>query len=363
MKKIGIVTFHCVENYGALLQAIALKSFIERNITKDVYVIDYKQKDVVEPYKILYPLTKYKSLTKKILILLYLTIQLPFIIKKKFVFQIARRKELSLITKNKIKYLDYIVCGSDQIWNPNITGGIDKHYYGIFDEFKGKKIIYAASDGDELSIDQINEIKIYFTKNEYISVREQTLYNKLVNSINYNILDIVVDPVFLLEKEIWNQKAVPPNDTNYILIYKLEDNEEILTDADFISKKTNNKKIIEIVYNISFKRIYLYKHKYRIAISPREFIGYFIKADYVLTNSFHGTAFSIIFEKNFFSYKLKKRQSRITDLLSILNLEDRYVKSAKKLWEENVDYDKVKPLLNNIKNKSIKYLMSALDTN
>jgi hypothetical protein len=148
-----------------------------------------------------------------------------------------------------------------------------------------------------------------------------------------------IDPVLLMDKYFWGNIACKPRYkySDYILIYKLDNNFQIDGDALGLAKKTN-KKIIDINYLLPLKTIF--KKKY-IFLRPNvyDFVALFSNADYILTNSFHGTVFSIIFNKNFYSYKLKdERSRRITGLLSELNLMEHYIEKIDNVDLCNIDY-------------------------
>lgn len=309
--KIGILTFHNADNYGAVLQCYALQETLKKQYPNDdIYVIDYKSPKIVNSYipkiKIHKPWTIWSYYKAK---------------KKMSKFSDFRKKFFSLGTDNLSQY-DIIYYGSDQIWNPNLTDN-DLIYFGK--GFLGKKIAYAASDGGEINLTPtVIELLNTFS---FISCREKSLTEKLQN-INIKLpIKTICDPVFLLSKEEWLKIAQLPQESNYVLAYKIGENLQFDNEAEKLGHNLG-KKVIQIVYVRSLRKYYHRIQNYVEGISPEEFVGYFVNADFVLTTSFHGTAFSIIFEKPFYVLYFDKRNDRVVDLLDALKIKDRFVSSV-----------------------------------
>lgn len=305
--KIGILTFHNADNYGAVLQCYALQETLKKQYPNDdVYVIDYKCPKILNRY---IPKIYFKRPWS---ILTYFKKQ-----NKHKTFQLFCEKYFNLGTPDFSKY-DIIYYGSDQIWSPVLTNN-DLTYIGK--GFSGKKIAYAASDGGNLIL--TDEIKNELNTYSAISCREASLTNKLLQN-NLSIpISTVCDPVFLLSKDEWLQMAELPTEENYVLAYKIRENLNFDSEAEKIGKLLN-KKVIQIVYVKSLRKLFYRGQFFAEAITPELFVGYFVKADFVLTTSFHGTAFSIIFNKPFYVLKINNASERITDLLTVLNIDDRY---------------------------------------
>lgn len=356
-KNIGILTFHNAENYGAVLQAYALKNYLQKKESfSNVNIIDYKNPLVEFSYKYFNSLSFYKSKgIRKFISFSLQLIHLPNKIKKKKIFRKFNTEYLE--TKNSFfNEYDIIIYGSDQIWNPIITNN-DLVYFGK--SFNGKKISYAASDGGELDI--TDDIFTYLSDFSKISCREKSLADKLL--LKFSNISIVSDPVFLLSKDDWiNNFSKKPLINNYILIYKIAENFDLEDEAIKFAKKFN-KTIIQIVYSKSIKKIFSFNQKYISAITPNEFVGYFAFADYIFTTSFHGTAFSIILEKDFYTFTFDKRTERITDLLKEVGLENRFVDNLPEYNEERkykIDYSVISDRKDKYVNKSKDFLKVAL---
>jgi hypothetical protein len=212
-----------------------------------------------------------------------------------------------------------MIYGSDQIWNQTITGD-DWTYFGF--RFNGKKIAYAASDGGRL---QINEKVVGFLDQFYaLSCREQSLANRLNGSLPNKQLVTACDPVFLLSQAEWSELTEPVKDKDYILVYQIGENENLEDEVLALGKRLG-KKIVQVNNRRSIRTWFSGKVAYRTAVTPQQFVSYFKYASIVVTTSFHGTAFSVLFNKPFAVMKFQHGSDRVKDLLATLGLSDRWV--------------------------------------
>ena len=361
MKKIVIVTFQNAYNYGAILQCYALQTILSKN-KNNVEVLNYDNETISNVYKTFYKpkgsLKFLKYIKSFVTGLMYSKQTIPrnrkfrkFIKNNIFLTKKMNQKE---ILNLEFKKDTTLVVGSDQVWNTDITNGYDPIYML---DFGGniKRVSYAASIGKNL-IDSKYENKIKKTLNKYfaISVREKTAKNELVKFLDKNI-EVTLDPTLLIEKDEW-EKNVPKKRKkyeNYIFVYM--PNKECEKIAKHLQDKYNKK----IVY-IDKKNIF---NKNSINISdadPFDFLSYIKHADYVVTTSFHATIFSIIFNKKIWIALPKTVGSRITDLLSELNISNRcvttYYEFKSKNPDEKIDYDEVNEILKEKRKKSIDWL-------
>ena len=329
--KIGILTFHCAENFGAVLQAYALQTFLELRGHK-VQIIDYRPRYICDKYAYFddYFKESYKK-SKSLFLKLFVYNVLTLSDKKKrkkgfkdFTDSCLKLTGESYITYDelnvRISDFEVVVCGSDQIWNPNVCGGLDPVYFADFKDFFGKKISYAASIGQTVDEKYWKEYKRYVEKLDYVSVRENKCRESL-KSIREDI-QVVPDPVFLVEKGIWeNLIQKYQKRGRYILVYLLEESEQAYQLVEKIASE-RNLKVIEIAIN---KKISCKKKKFDIytACSPEEFVALIKYAEFIVTNSFHATAFSIIFEKEFLAVKHSVRTERIEHLLQKFEMKER----------------------------------------
>lgn len=309
--RIGILTFHNADNYGAVLQCYALQETLKTLCPDDeVCVVDYRNPAIEKSYRVL---GLRRSIPGSITQFLYAPAQM----KKRRQFSTFRRKFLSVGSSHLNDY-NAIFYGSDQIWNPELTE-TDFVYFGK--NFNGIKIAYGASDGGEIKITE--ELKKMLDDFSSVSCRERSLSEK-VSEIMGQIIPAVCDPVFLLPKDEWLKIAEKPCEQNYILAYKISENFDFDDEVERTASRLG-KKAVQIVYIKSLRKFFCKKQHLAEGISVERFLGYIASADLVITTSFHGTAFSIIFERPFYVLKLKKRSERITDLLETLSLSERYV--------------------------------------
>lgn len=354
--KIGILTFHNTNNYGTSLQAYALYKYL-LNLGNDVQVINYHNNKMQEDLRKAYSIPKgFMNVLK------YLLFDSNTMNKRRKGFDDFRNR-LSLSgelfsDRNKLSIVcnqyDVIIVGSDQVWNYLITND-DYSYYLDF-ETSALKCSYAASFGLE-SIDDLHKKEIVRCLKNYksISIRENQGI-KLLDDMHIEKKELVCDPTFLLEKKEWiNITRRRIINSKYLLIYCFGLPNSMIENANKIAKE----KDLEIVHiDGSFSMKAKYGWKPMRGLSPEEWLCLFRDADYILTNSFHGTAFSLIFEKPFNVELLPppaKVNSRLINILNITKLNDRLICSDN-FNTNDIDYLKVNEQLLKLKNKSFKYL-------
>lgn len=256
---------------------------------------------------------------------------------------------------NNLHY-DAIICGSDQIWNETLTGGLFSLYFGE-GIICSRKISYAASNGHNKVLDKIwNDFYRNIKAMDAISIREKGLSLFLKDRGIENTL--VLDPIFFLNKEEWGKIAILPKDRDYVLTYSFAETPHFFEKAVEIAKRLH-KPLICFSFRkkkISHSAIQVYNK------GPREFLGYFNNACYIVTNSFHGTAFSILYQKQFIVIPPMKRRERIDNILDICGINNAVVEdndSVKCL--PVVNYNKVNTILSMQKKQSLNFLLSNLE--
>lgn len=291
MKKIAILTFYFAYNYGAMLQAYALKKYLE-SLGNVVNIAPYYPAFLKRGYSI-NPFYEGLSVKHRI----YNMFSYPKRYKQAGKFEgfkniLISEKEFS-DENDLIKFVesyDMLICGSDQIWNDNITRG-SEIYFGA--GINITKVSYAASLGTKnLSDVQKRNVKKYLPNFKLVSVREEIGRNLIKEFLPY--VKVVCDPVFLLSNNEWKEiewRVVIQK--KYVLLYLLEDN-RVLYECGKKYAKENSLEIYEIHPT---RGIYHSEIKQLKNIGPREFLYLVRNADAVCTNSFHAVAFSIIFEK------------------------------------------------------------------
>ena len=364
-KKVGIITVHRNVNYGANLQAFASCKFIN-NAGYNAEIIDYYPPEIDKDnylfswLKLSYDHGKSKSVLHNLKLITALALSAPEKNKRLKSFYSFRKNHCRLSPEytsfEEIQNGNYtdVVCGSDQVWNPDITDGIRSLYFGDVNGATNK-ISYAASLGRE-SYNESDEKKAaeLIRKMDYVSVREEKSIDYIKNISGKDVVG-VCDPVFLLEKEEYEKIAKPLKVKKpYLLVYSVIYNQSMLESA----KKYAEQKgltLVEICPNKKRSE----NHIQFTEKSPEEFLGAIKDAEIVVTNSFHGTAFSLIFQKEFYVFDNKARGSRITNILNKAGLEGRIVEDE---IEEAlpIDYEIVNEKLNDYIEPSKQFLLSAL---
>lgn len=259
------------------------------------------------------------------------------------------------------KYQGFI-CGSDQIWAPSV---FDPHYFLDFVLDDNKKISYAPSVGLNRIEDDIIKDKIayYSSKIKYLSTREKS-GSEIISELTGREVETVIDPTLLVTESEWADIANDYADNlgEYMLVYVLGNNESVWKSINAISKKMNLPiRIIPVFYK-DLKRTGCIED----SIGPEEFLSLVKNASFVCTDSFHGLAFSIIFKKNFSVFERFKegnplnQNSRIYNILKILNLTDRIMKGNEIEPTQYVDYEDVYGRLEEQKEKSLQFLKNAI---
>lgn len=372
-KRVGILTFSKSLNYGSILQAYALYSYI-KNLGYDAEVIDYTQINHEKVYSIFRKINSIKDFGFNTLHLLFYKELVNR--EKGFVdFYKSNMKFSSISSKygDDMSWIDdkydIVFCGSDQIWNPNCLD-FDINYFMPW-SIGTRKIAYGVSvnGGDFEKAPNKDAVKQAILKFDNISVREPESAKSIQTLINRKVkIDTVVDPTLLFDKSFYkkiiNERIVKER---YIFIYTMNYNTSIVKTAKKISKITGLP--IYTLYAGNSKRLFnplIRSLKFiRENNSPEGFLNMIYNAEYVVTNSFHGTAFSVIMEKKFFAVKTEgtvKFDQRIFNLLKILKSEKRYIvpeQINKEYLSINIETDKL--LLNEAINKSKEYIKKSLN--
>jgi len=368
MKNVGIMTWFTYNNYGTLLQVSALSKIIS-DMGYNPLVINYIpriRKTNIFDMNFSYMNNNILEKEKK----------------KKYKCTIENNnKKFEEYRNNKLKFtdiadshielkkiaqeMDKIVCGSDQIWSPTVY---DSRYYLDFVDDKSKKIAYAPSFGVSTIKSKYieNEIKQLLNEFSSLSVREEA-GKKIIKNLIQKDVKIVLDPTLLLDCTEWdkylNFANEKPNNNKYILCYFLGNNKEYYKLAKKISNQLNIElKIIPTNYKSLNSKI-----DFADNCGPSEFVKLIKEASYVLTDSYHGMLFSIIYNVQFIILKRFKdnhlsQNSRIYNTLKVLNLTDRlYCKNLDHILNNEINYQKINKKVEELKKESLKYLKEAIN--
>ena len=350
MSSVHILTFHRALNYGAILQCYGLYKTVNK-IQDNCDVIDYRAKCIENRYRLIHKKITLKGFVKA-------TLTLPDVRKKRRKFDDFIRNNIKTTVVingkddlNKVPWSksDCYCVGSDQVWNLDLVEG-DTSFLLDFVPHDANKMSYAASIGVRIK----PEWKAIFVNNldefHSVSVREQTAQEQLKQ---FKIkASVEIDPVFLLTKEEWEEKAKDVSKESYILIYLLQKADIFMKEAIKYAQK-KGKKIVIISTGLRRQ----YDAEYVSDCGPEEFLGYFKGADTIFTNSFHGIAFSILLNKNFY-YQVQgnnvKTNSRLNDIIKMFNLEQRDIDNIEK--DVLIDYKDVNDVIEKKRKTAIEYL-------
>lgn len=370
MKKVGTVTFHASHNVGSNLQAYALQEFVKEIAKKNEEPIEYKIINLrTKEQRDLYNYRKTSRGIKKLAREMLFSRSLK---KKEDRFEDFINHQLNLtktyeteeeLKKGKLDF-DYYISGSDQLWN---LTAYDFNWSYYLDFVKsGKKISYAASFGPLERFQEKNtEEKIAKLLEQYdaLSVREEGSKKRVENLIK-RVPDIHVDPTLLIPKEKWEAmiKDDPIIKGDYIFFYSFKMSKERVLCLKKISRRLKMPIIVMnplIKYDImgGFTRVY--------DAGPLEFLNLIKYAKLVISASFHGTVFSILLQRPFYSLNGMK-DLRISNLLKLANLENRNLMVEDDLDTKlqnvfDVDFSKSKEMIKKQRSKSEEYLKKALD--
>ena len=363
--KIKTITCHEVYNHGASLQEFALLQYL-KNIGHNAQTIHYKPNYLSGHFKL--RTISNPRFDKPLLRQLYILAKLPgriFALKRKKAFDEFSRKYINTDSKlyrsneelkEDLPEADAYICGSDQIWNSFFQNGKDPSFYLNFVPSNKLKISYAAS----FAIDAIEEsLKPFVKENieriDKISVRESSGL-KILEDLSITRAVQVLDPVFLIESKYWKKTFVTPIKEKFIFVYDFESNKNIERISIETAKK-HNLKIFTVNQNITYADKNFFKK------SPEVFLSLISNANFIIGNSFHALAFSLIFNKIFFVIdRNEKINTRMRDFMSSLNLSylNLDVDEFKTFDKVSINYEKVNFELREKIKKSKNFLIKAL---
>lgn len=357
--KVAFITIHVGNNFGSVLQTIATSSILEK-LGYDSICINYIPDRVTEGR---YWHGGFSNGIRFLRRFLYFPIHI--ISKNNYLRYLKKYCSLSKPIYNGDDFAklcpiaDYYMTGSDQVWNYKHNEGIDKHYF--FDGISGKKIAFASSIGmTELPDDYAAYMKTALKFYHAISVREasavQLLQDWGIKSTH------LLDPTLVLDKETWKRYAsrplfhkpylfvyLPYNIENYDLIY------------ESIKKIARKKKLKIVTYSYDF-----FKNKDAdktiLFANPGDILSLLLYADCVVTNSFHGTAFSINLNKQFWVYMPSKFSTRLMSVLELCNLKDRMLKNVIEddMINSEIDFGFSNRTLSQEREKALSFLIQSL---
>lgn len=356
--KIGIITFHRTNNYGACLQAIATRFILEK-MGHEAYYVDYWPAYHAGKYDILsFNKLRYKSIGGKISCVLRAIRNLKEKKDRKRAFEKFHQEYIIPFCKPITDEFDVVIYGSDQIWRKHSAiNNYNPVYFGKNMIATKRNLAFAASMGvlpkNERDRLKVKELVSHLDR---IAVREEDL-QQLLSELGYSEVERVLDPTLLLSKDEWNQKINIPDYSGrpYVLVYHVA---RMPFDMDEIKKFATEKGCdIKILHGVVGDK--QQKDGYSAA-DPITFLTLFKHASYTFVSSFHGLAYSIIFEREFFA-SYQANSNRAETVLKLLGLSDRLIQPHSKIPSLNpIPYDTVKSKLDDKRNRDLQLLSSWL---
>lgn len=360
--KIDIITLHRAQNYGSVLQAFALQKQIEK-LGHQAYILDYYPERYTNKGLLKRLKNKSSRFNNPLVLLIAKLLIYPSYLKKgiqfnKFMHYLNLEKPSFATNEEgmgRFTDADAYCAGSDQIWNSHWNEGVEK---ALFLDFvpKGKLCFsYAASIGlSNIPANEIDDTKLLLDKFEFLSLREDKGV-ELVKELGRTDAVQCLDPTLLMSMEEWSLYADDSyKGKEYVLTYNLHHDPEIDKCAKAIASKYHLQ-----IRNISYNWHDIVRHGHLDWCPTVEgFLGLIKNAKYVVADSFHATAFSIIFEKPFVVITPEVASSRLSSLLKMLGLDDHNINkfTSLKVIEQPIDYIRVKSIIATKQRESISYL-------
>lgn len=354
-KIVALITVHVGPNFGSVLQTIATCDVFQRFGLNPI-VVNYIPERVT--YK-----RAFRDAIKSIKKLIVLPARLANWYANNQVYGGFLKKHCNLSNaiyadddfSRKCPVADFYVTGSDQVWNSTHNEGVDTHYF--WDGIKGVKIAYSSSIGKKIdSEDEKSSFVRFLGGYKAISVREQSACQELAKlGISSEVL---IDPTFMLDRKQWlkytSKRLVEEPYLFVYLPYNIVD-KGVVYDA---ARRVANAKGLKVV---TFSRVV---NRERLAdktflyANPGDFLSLMYYADYVITNSFHGTAFSINLNKQFSVFMPSHFSTRIENILDICNLKDRLLTGSEQLdfWNDAIDFSISNRILDSKRSETISFL-------
>lgn len=370
MKKASIITMQYINNYGSVLQALATQEVLASvgyesefvNYTRENCTYSFLKKQVYKGYRSCGGIRSFYPVTKM------LQARWCLITKKRNkVFDLFRKQYIKLSEEyssaqeliDHPPVADVYITGSDQTWNIEYNGGVLGEYFLNYAPKNAKKIALSVSIGMEHIPKEFTEEMSYYVKNyNGVSVREESAVTVL-RELGYNNAVHILDPTLILSAEEWIQLLhLKKSEKSYVLVYQLNENKDML---NFAVRLAQDHDLELVILSVLKCRTVNYKHTVVRNCNPEQFLEFIKNAQYVVTDSFHGTAFSFNFNKNVYVFNPPRYSTRLTSILKLFGSEFRLVKD--KCWKEitDIDYNRVNSVLVAERKKAKEFLWTHLN--
>jgi len=365
MKKVSVITMHRIYNYGSVLQTYATQKLFEDK-GFDCEIVDY-----ISPYRAKKPLfleyppsLKGKKLKKAV----YYTAKVPSFILKDHTFGSFIKKYLHLskqqyITNEDIlkapPQADIYVSGSDQVWNSKYNHGVDKSYYLNYAPPSAPKYAFVSSFGKtSLEQDEMDAVRPMLSDYKKLSVREDSAV-QILSEMGIPS-ECLIDPTLQIDRTHWQSLASKRLvKEKYLLLFLLYNEDNGATEYAQKIAKEKGLKVVKLSWEIKKAKGIdrLFTHR-----KPQDFLSLFQYADFIVTNSFHGTAFSINLNKQFIFVPRSEFNGRIESLLRLFHLENRKVTASDELTvvHQTIDYDPVNEILKKERERADVFLSAVV---
>lgn len=357
--KIGFLTFHKEINYGANLQAYAFLKYLLEN-SFDAEIIDLTSNKNIDR-------RSWKRKLLHFIKIILIPTSFKTVLKKKKFFKFQRNYyhlsskmflgDVSILSSNVNYDYDVIISGSDQLFNLPLSEFTFSYYLPFNHVYK---FSYASSFGRK----QITDIEKWAILNylpsfNNLSFREVTGYESVNSLVQLKERNIVVDPVFLLEKEKWLSLCKHSSKKDYILVYFMEDSDWLKATIDYVCKIFPTYSLLVIPGTSEGIKIKNH-HKTINTAGPIEFLSLFSNAKIIITNSFHGLSFSFIFNKMVYCCAHSSKNARLENLLQLVGEENKIISKPDYSKIEYINGEEAMTKMEKNINKSKEYIERCL---
>lgn len=364
MKKIANITLHAINNYGSVFQALATEHLFER-LGCEIETIDYVRENA--SLDTIWGIVTCRNADIVLKLKMLAHHFMPPANKRKEVLDIFRERNLHLTKKryhcdkdllDNVPEADIYCTGSDQTWNTVCQGEIPLPFFLHFAPDDKKKISFSASFGiDHLPDKDKMEVKRLLERYDSISVRESSGI-AILKDLGLNGTH-VLDPTIAAGVEFWNKLAGPRMfDEDYLLAYQLNRNSDFTRYMKKYAKK-NNLKIVQVR---SYKDTPLENGICLTDATPEEILSLFKYSRKVLTDSFHATAFCMMFHCDFLAIYPPRYSARLDSILNLTGLQARHITDYNRYdySDSSIDYSKVDAILEIERSKTLEFLKNAI---
>ena len=368
VKRVLTLTTQYANNMGARLQFYSLSRYLNENENVECQVLQYNPEGYNKSWSYFNKPRTFRDFVKNVYSLFNPNLLIPKIKKQK----IMRRFINDYIPLTPVKYgrkditqnppkADAFICGSDQIWNFKYRRDLT-YFFDFVNKEESRIIAYAPSIADPWENEDEKFIAPYLRRFDSLSVRESPNLPQVQKLSPDNNPTVVCDPVFLLDKKKWDDVAetkLEP-DEPYIFCYFLSGSPLAIETVKKMRELTGLK-----VLHFNLNALDKFNSEYNIRIvGPTDFIGLISRATYVCTNSFHCSAFSIIYRKNFIFIPKNMANERITSLMDKFGISNVFASKERieslKLEDLEVDYSNTEICISNFISQSKEFLHNSL---